>query len=449
MSDPLPISEVGGIVWPAIAPAPAATMLAMQWQLEDAHWWPADKLLEQQMRQLRMLVGHAVAHVPYYRDLLADAGLGSASEIDAESFRRLALLPKSKVRSNEAGLTASWMPSHHRRTIYTYTTGSTGEPTRVAHTDVSQFFSDALGIHDHLLHGRDLSQKYGVIKSSVKRGSQPGWGVVNALFSTGPAVQQSSSLDMDAQLDWLLEERPAYLQSYCSNLLALVKRSAETGKVPAGIRQLLGYGDMPPPELPLLARSVWGAEFVATYSCMELGLVASQCPGHHHYLVHAPAFYVEVLRNDGEPCAAGETGRLVITALHNFAMPLIRYEIGDYAEVGGPCPTGRGLPTLARIAGRYRNMLRHPDGRLTWPSFPGEMWVKLSPVRKVRLVQTEPARIEVQYEMDRELTAHEQSALRGGLTEKLGRHFDFAFSREASLQRAPGEKWEDFVSLLP
>ena len=39
---------------------------------------------------------------------------------------------------------------------------------------------------------------------------------------------------------------------------------------------------------------------------------------------------------------------MVITDLHNFATPLIRYELGDYAEVGTPCPTGRGLPVLNR-----------------------------------------------------------------------------------------------------
>lgn len=323
-------------------------MLAMQWQLEEAHGWPAEQLLEQQMRQLRVLIAHAVAHVPYYERLLAQAGLQNASEIDAHTFRRLPLLPKAKLRANEAALAASWLPSQHGRTTYTYTTGSTGEPTRVAHTEVTQFFSDALAIHDHLLHGRDFSQKYGVLKASAQRASQPGWGTVDALFATGPAVYQSSSVDVDRQLDWLMEERPAYLQSDSRTLLALVKRSAETGKVPAGLRQLIGRGDLPPPELAPLARSVWGADFVALYGCTELGLMASQCPGHDHYLIHAPAVYLEVLREDGEPCMPGETGRVIVTPLHNFAMPLLRYESGDYAEAGAPC-RGRGSPTLGRI----------------------------------------------------------------------------------------------------
>ena len=76
---------------------------------------------------------------------------------------------------------------------------------------------------------------------------------------------------------------------------------------------------------------------------------------------------MEVLDNHGRPCKEGETGRVVLTDLHNFTMPLIRYEIGDYAEVGPPCACGRGLPVLARILGRSRNMLTLPAGDRIWP----------------------------------------------------------------------------------
>jgi len=60
---------------------------------------------------------------------------------------------------------------------------------------------------------------------------------------------------------------------------------------------------------------------------------------------------------------AGQVGRVVVTDLHNFATPLIRYDLGDYAEMADTCPCGRGLPALKRIMGRRRNMVRLPDGR--------------------------------------------------------------------------------------
>ena len=57
---------------------------------------------------------------------------------------------------------------------------------------------------------------------------------------------------------------------------------------------------------------------------------------------------------------------MAITSLHNRVMPLIRYEVGDFAEVGPPCPCGRGLPVIARIMGRVRNCLRFPTKADRW-----------------------------------------------------------------------------------
>ncbi|HKZ74431.1 MAG TPA: hypothetical protein VJ011_10220, partial [Steroidobacteraceae bacterium] len=188
---------------------------------------------------------------------------------------------------------------------------------------------------------------------------------------------------------------------------------------------------------------------VATYSSEEFGSIAVQCPGHGHYLVHAENLYLEVLRDDGEPCAPGETGRVVITALHNFVMPLIRYEIGDYAQLGGACPTGRGLPVLARVVGRERNMARDPDGRRFWPSFPAKMWIAIAPFRRVQLVQHTPSVIEARFVIERELTAPESARLVEALRGRLGYPFEIRLARVPAIERAPGDKYEEFISLLP
>src|SRR6202012_3802852 len=101
---------------------------------------------------------------------------------------------------------------------------------------------------------------------------------------------------------------------------------------------------------------------------------------HDHYHVQSEMLIAEVLRDDGTPCAPGEIGRLVLTDLCNFGMPMIRYEINDYAEVGALCDCGRGLPVLTRIMGRRRNMALDPDGRMFWPSFPTEDWYDAAPL---------------------------------------------------------------------
>src|SRR3546814_5152572 len=86
----------------------------------------------------------------------------------------------------------------------------------------------------------------------------------------------------------------------------------------------------------LLAREVWGLKIVDMYSTQEIGYLAFQCPQHDHYHVQAEAALVEVLNEAGESCRPGEIGQVVTTPLLNFAMPMIRYAVGDLAEVGPP-----------------------------------------------------------------------------------------------------------------
>jgi phenylacetate-CoA ligase len=138
-----------------------------------------------------------------------------------------------------------------------------------------------------------------------------------------------------------------------------------------------------------------------------------------------------------------------LTPLHNFAMPLIRYELGDYAQVGDPCPTGRGLPTLARIAGRVRNMLRDPNGRRLFASIPAGLWLEVDPIRQARLVQRTLSQIEVQLVMGRDLTASEAERLTAALREHLGYPFEIILNRVNEIERQPGGKFEDVLSLLP
>jgi phenylacetate-CoA ligase len=101
-----------------------------------------------------------------------------------------------------------------------------------------------------------------------------------------------------------------------------------------------------------IVRQAWDVPLKDSYSCEEAGYLAMQCPEQEVLHVQSENLLLEVVGNDGRPCVPGEAGRVLVTSLHNFATPLIRYELGDLAEVGAPCACGRGLPVIARVLGR-------------------------------------------------------------------------------------------------
>jgi phenylacetate-CoA ligase len=175
--------------------------------------------------------------------------------------------------------------------------------------------------------------------------------------------------------------------------------------------------------------------------------MALQCPETGRYHVQSESVLLEVLDDAGRPCAPGEVGRIVATSLHNFAQPMIRYDIGDYAEVGGPCPCGRGLPVLDRILGRFRNMLTLPDGRRIWPRLSEGRYREVAPIRQYQVVQTGRAALEVRLAAERPLSADEEAKLRAMILGRIGSaDFALTFTYHDAIPRSAGGKFEDFKS---
>ena len=117
------------------------------------------------------------------------------------------------------------------------------------------------------------------------------------------------------------------------------------------------------PEQREFLEETFGGKVFNRYGCREISLLASECERHTGMHVNSDAVIVEIEPVAGMP---ENVGRVLVTDLLNRSMPLIRYEIGDFASwVDGPaCPCGRSLPRIAQIEGRSTDFLRLPDGTL-------------------------------------------------------------------------------------
>jgi phenylacetate-CoA ligase len=230
-------------------------------------------------------------------------------------------------------------------------------------------------------------------------------------------------------------------------LRALAEHFRDHGGRPGKLRGLRSISETLSEETRVLCREVFGLPIVDAYSSMEVGYIALQCPEQPHYHLQSETVRTEVLREDGTPCEPGEVGRVVVTPLHNFATILIRYELGDYAEVGEPCLCGRGLPVIRHIAGRVRNLLTLPDGRKVWPRLKTTAYGEVAPVHQLQLVQTSLTHIEARFAVDRPVTTEEQNRLREAIHDALGHPFEVSFTWfENEIPRSPGGKFEDFRS---
>ncbi len=225
-----------------------------------------------------------------------------------------------------------------------------------------------------------------------------------------------------------------------------MRHSDESGIRFPTLREVQTLSEVLDPALREECRRLWDVEIADRYSTQETGYIALQCPESENYHIQSECALVEILDADGAPCRPGEIGRVVVTPLHNFATPLLRYDIGDYAEVGNPCPCGRGLPVLKRIMGRARAMLTLPDGGRSWPLMGGSRFAEIAPVRQYQFVQKSPQRIEARLVVARPLSDEEEGKLRERMLSRLGHPFDIEFSYVKKIERRAGEKYEEFKS---
>jgi phenylacetate-CoA ligase len=101
------------------------------------------------------------------------------------------------------------------------------------------------------------------------------------------------------------------------------------------------------------------------YGATELDSIAHQCGQHEGHHVTEENVFLEIEKDD-EAAVPGEEGKVLLTNLNNFAMPLIRYDIGDLGKMlRDDCPCGREL-SLFKPIGRTYEYFVHSDGAFTF-----------------------------------------------------------------------------------
>lgn len=411
---------------------PAATrILNLAAQLDAFERLPAAEQDRRQLGSLRTLLRHARDFSPFWRDRLAAAGVDPdrplrEGETALDLIRDLPVLTRAVLQEQGSALKARapWMAED--KIAVARTSGSTGMPVAVErYLPMHQPLYTALAFLDNRWHGRDSRRPIAIAKDMADA-VLPNWGPLYKALGH-PGIAHCRNMIEHAPED-ILSWLAALGVPYMVTTPALARRLAElvlSGQPgPVGLEQVITFGETVTPQLRAQVRQAFGARVIDRYSCEEIGWIAFQCPAHEQrYHALTASVLVEILDEVGRPCLPGQPGRVVLTALHGLAMPLIRYEIGDYAEWAPGeevCTCGRTLPALGALYGRARSFIRMPDGSVRLARLTGEYWRGIAPVRDYRVVQYSDGQIEAFVEAERKLVPEELEALRAMLHQVLG-----------------------------
>lgn len=339
-------------------------------QLEKSQWCSLDELHARQALELRRLVAHASAHVPFYRACFERAGIGPDEIRTPEDLRRLPIFSADDLRDTEADRSASVAPFP---VIRKSTGGSTGRPFKFGYDALSEYWRYATklrGYHwaNHLPGDRSLHY-WGALP--VKRSRSKRYKIALDHWLRREHYIDCGRRDdraLAAVVDAIRKERPKVIVCYAqagAELARFVVDRRVRDWEPISV--ICGAEALTPPDRAVLEEA-FGPGIFETYGCREVMLIAAECPAHAGLHISMENLVVELVVRDGSgsrPAQPGEVGEVVLTDLHNFGMPFIRYANRDLAVAAAPgrCACGRELPRLARVEGRATETLRDSQGR--------------------------------------------------------------------------------------
>lgn len=468
MSLPTPHPAFPGALWPAVPQTQGAALLAVLEQLSRSQYLPEPELAAARRPQVEALLDHAAHQIPFWRERLSAAGLDPEarrrSPPDAAEWNRrwsaLPVLRRAEVQALGSALHAPQLPAGHGGVGESVTSGSSGRPVRIRRSTLDYFYWQVFQLREHVWHNRDLSGRFLSILRNEQRPNDDGsihllrqkdWGTPTAtVWPTGPSYLLDYRSPLPALIATLREVAPDYVCTFPSLLLEILRRARQDGTVLPPLKEAVVVGEASPPELAELCREVWHAPLTSTYTCSETGAIAYQCHEAGRWHVQVEKSIVEVLDDRGRPCAPGETGHVILTPLHNFAMPLIRYEIGDLATVGRtPCRCGRRLPVLDDIPGRARDLLLLPSGELRPPYYGHRAVMEVRAILQHQVVQTAPDQVVFRLVVARPLTPAEEAHIVTVASAALGGALRVSLDYVAEIARGPQGKYAEFQRLCP
>lgn len=328
-------------------------------ELEQTQWLSVERLRELQWQHLRRLLAHAAAHVPYYRDVFRDRRLRPEDIARLEDLSLLPVLSKETLRDRPQAFRAETVGG---RLIERRTSGSTGIPLAVHVTPHTRDRWEAAYYRARRWWGLDVGTRQAKLVNPHGKRRLTMWKQAVLANHVEFSVYELDDAALEVLYRRLLRARCELLAGYPSALTYFAHYLASRGLGrELRLRAVLTTAEVLYPDMRRLLQETFGCPVIDEYGSSECGFVAGECPmGSMHVAVENILLEYAPL-----PAGDGETPRceLLVTDLHNVAMPLIRYRIGDLGLPGAPCACGRGLPTLRLVAGRIEDLVVLPGGR--------------------------------------------------------------------------------------
>jgi phenylacetate-CoA ligase len=345
----------------------------------------ASLLAEHQAQQLQSLLTHAVQTTDYYKNYDSSGRIQDFPVVN-----------KSMIRESFKQFESKIFKGHKLRIAQT--SGSTGTPFQVIQNLSKRQRVLAELIAFNSLVGYDVGTRYAfvVAAGSIHRENAVSLFVKNKVEFSLNTLDFASSEQQ--RLTLLNDKNIEILIGNPSVIYDLARHVIAQGDTPEdfGVKGVLCISEPLYPNMRDTIRTAFNCPVLSRYSNEECGVLAYECPTSSKFYLNAASYFFETLDLDSDrPTSPGTPGRIVVTDLYNYALPMIRYDTGDIGSIVPNDGSQFATPILQSLEGRRVDTVYDTAGRrLIIFAFDGtfEALGKLGVMKQFQFIQEDRTR---------------------------------------------------------
>ncbi len=374
----------------------------LQAMLEN-QFQPFSRLEQDRNELLEALVQEAYRWVPFYRKRLTEAGVIQNQKPHLENWT--AIPPLTRLDVHSLGGELLHLNAHERGMFYSGTGGSTASPVFIAHDKYVKDWIHASYFFVNSWAGLDLGKPYFLLWASehdldAQRRLFHKWLMMG--FLQGRRILDTAVVSPEVHRRHL---NIINIQTDCHHMMAYANEAYELAQfaleesfpLERHLDAVFTTAAMLTPNMRTVIETAFGTKVLNRYGSREAGDIACECLYQSGMHINPMNLLIEVVDENNQPMPFGEEGRILLTSLHNYSMPLIRYEIGDRGIMAPSklCRCGREWESMVLLTGRINQKIVLPNGQLFNNIFIEEAFDVVPNLKKYQILQLAPGRLHV------------------------------------------------------
>lgn len=419
-------------------------------QFNKNQWLSESELFLLQSSLFQALVQHAYQTVPYYRRKMDELKLKPNDIKTTKDLYKMPLLTKEDIKQNFNSLISTAIPKSKIK--QGHTSGTTGTPLDVRYDIQTCVAHHAADWRQKKWAGLEYGQPYASLQGRVivplHQTKPPFWRknyINNQLFLSSFHLKEEN---LPYYFDKLSKDQIHFIEGYPSTIYILALYLNKSGrKFP--MQAVFTSSETLFPIQRQAIEKAFSCKVFDFYGMAERVVYATECDRHEGHHLNMDYGITEFLDSNNRPVEPGCLGKIVATSIHNFAMPLIRYQTNDSCALKTRrCSCGREFPLMDDVATKNEAIVTLRDGRLISPSVLTHPFKPMHNILESQIIQEDLDLLVVKLVVNENFSRDEETMLIKAFNDRLGKEVDIKVEYLDSIPKNKSGKFKWVVSKI-